>query len=297
MANCFMYIDRFIDYLLLERNYSKNTVESYRIDLQMFADFIQSVESGLDLLSVDKDIVRMWVVSMMESGSKTTTVNRRLSSVRSFYRFMQARGYRQDSPVSDIAGPKVGRPLPKFVRDSEMEQILSKESFSADYSGVRDRLIISLFYETGVRLAELVAIDDKDIDFDNRTIKVTGKRNKQRIIPFGEALSEQIKSYLLVRDAEFATLSGALLLNKKGGRIDRHQIYRLVKGVLATTSAEKRSPHVLRHTFATSMLNNGAQMGAVKELMGHSSLATTEMYIHITFQQLKEIYKQAHPRA
>lgn len=294
----FMYIEQFTNYLRLERNYSERTISAYQQDLMLFELFIRSVDSTLELVTVHRDVIRMWVVSMMETGEAATTVNRKLSTLRTFYKFLTSRGIVEHSPVRDIKGPKVSKPLPHFVRDSEMSRILDDAEQDNGFISVRNRTVLALFYETGIRLAELISINNVDIDFDNSTLKVTGKRDKQRIIPFGTGMAEQLKEYMQIRDAEFDSKdSDALFLNIKGGRIKRHQVYHLVKDALADTSVEKKSPHVLRHTFATSMLNNDAELGAVKELLGHNSLATTEIYVHMTFQELKDIYKQAHPRA
>ena len=293
-----MYIEQFANYLVFERNYSERTVSAYRQDLELFETFIKGIDATLELATVHRDVVRMWVVSMMENGDAATTVNRKLSTLRTFYKFLTARGVVTHSPLKDIKGPKVGKPLPHFVRDSEMEAILNNADQDDGFLSVRNRCVLALFYETGIRLAELISLNNGDIDFDNCTLKVTGKRDKQRIIPFGQGMAEQLREYMKVRDAEFdAEDSDALFLNIKGGRIPRHQVYHLVKDALAETSVEKKSPHVLRHTFATSMLNNDAELGAVKELLGHNSLSTTEVYVHMTFQELKDIYKQAHPRA
>lgn len=294
----FMYIEQFTDYLRLERNYSERTISSYKQDLVLFELFIKSVDITLELATVDRDVIRMWVVSMMESGEAATTVNRKLSTLRTLYKYLKARGIVEQTPIKGVKGPKISKPLPQFVRDSEMNAILDDGNNDNSYLAVRNRSILALFYETGIRLAELISLNNVDVDFDSRTLKVTGKRDKQRIIPFGVGLANQLKEYMQIRDAEFDTKDNeALFLNIKGGRIPRHQVYHLVKDALALSSVEKKSPHVLRHTFATSMLNNNAELGAVKELLGHNSLATTEIYVHMTFQELKDIYKQAHPRA
>ena len=294
----FMYIEQFTDYLRLERNYSERTISSYKQDLVLFELFIKGVDSTLELDTVHRDVIRMWVISMMENGEAATTVNRKLSTLRTFYKFLIARGIVEQTPVKNIKGPKVSKPLPQFVRDSEMKAILDSTEPDADFVSVRNRCILALFYETGIRLADLISLNNDDIDFGNGTLKVTGKRDKQRIIPFANRLADQLKDYMELRDAEIDVKdSDALFLNIKGGRIPRHQVYHLVKDALKESNVEKKSPHVLRHTFATSMLNNDAELGAVKELLGHNSLATTEVYVHITFQELKEIYKQAHPRA
>jgi len=295
-----MYIDQFADYLRLERNYSPRTVDSYRRDLMLFRQFLADTDDGLDMVTADRDTVRLWVVDMMDKGEKSTTVNRKLSTLRSFYRFLRIKGITDHSPVQGIKGPKNKKPLPQFVKESDMNRLLDDTDIDLGdgYVGVRNRTVIATFYETGMRMAELIGLDDRDIDFGSRTIKVTGKRDKQRFIPFGDDLDRCFKKYLEARTAEFGETHGAFFLSPKGFRIPRHQVYLLVKDALGKVSdVSKKSPHVLRHTFATSMLNHDAELGAVKELLGHNSLQTTQIYVHTTFQELKEIYEQAHPRA
>lgn len=293
-----MYVDQFIDYLKLERNYSEKTVSSYRCDLDLFKKFITGLDDSIDLLTVDKDVIRLWVVEMMDGGLTSTTVNRKLSTLRSFYRFLRIRGLIDSSPVASIHGPKNKKPLPQFVKESEMNTLLDDVDLGEGFLGIRNRTIIATFYETGVRLSELIGLDDRDVDFSGGTLKVTGKRNKQRFIPFGSELSTRFSQYLESRTSQFGKTEGAFFLDSKGHRIPRHQVYLLVKNALSmASSVARKSPHVLRHTFATTMLNHDAELGAVKELLGHSSLSTTEIYVHTTFEELKEIYKQAHPRA
>lgn len=293
-----MYIEQFTDYLRLERNYSDRTVSGYQRDLVLFRKFLKDTDSELDLLTADRDTVRLWVVDMMDKGEATTTVNRKLSTLRSFYRFLRMKGIMQSSPLQGIKGPKNKKPLPQFVKESEMNELLDNTDLGDGFTGIRNKTIIATFYETGMRMAELIGLDDRDIDFSAHIIKVTGKRDKQRFIPFGDKLEIQLQSYLDARTREFGSTSGAFFLSSKGDRIPRHQVYMLVKDALSRVSdVTKKSPHVLRHTFATSMLNHDAELGAVKELLGHNSLQTTEIYVHTTFQELKEIYKQAHPRA
>lgn len=293
-----MYVDHFIDYLKLERNYSEKTVSSYRCDLDLFKKFITNLDDSIDLLTVDKDVIRLWVVEMMDGGLTSTTVNRKLSTLRSFYRFLRIRGLIDSSPVASIHGPKNKKPLPQFVKESEMNNLLDDVDLGEGFLGIRNRTIMATFYETGVRLSELIGLDDRDVDLSSGTLKVTGKRNKQRFIPFGSDLSTRFSQYLESRTSQFGNTEGAFFLDAKGYRIPRHQVYHLVKNALSmVSSVARKSPHVLRHTFATTMLNHDAELGAVKELLGHSSLSTTEIYVHTTFEELKEIYKHAHPRA
>ena len=292
-----MYETQFADYLKLERNYSDRTVSSYLSDLELFRRFLDDTEHGLDPANADRDMIRMWVVYMMEKGESSTTVNRRLSSLRTFYRYLRGRGILESSPAASVRGPKNSKPLPQFVRESEMDEIRDGDTFGTDFIGVRNSTVIAVFYEAGLRMAELIGLDLKDVDLVSGTLKVTGKRDKQRIIPFGEELRERLARYIGLRGQTFPDAVSALFLSSKGERIPRHQVYKLVKGVLTDhSSVAKKSPHVLRHSFATSMLNHDAELGAVRELLGHESLATTQIYVHTTFQQLKDIYQQAHPR-
>ena len=293
-----MYIDQFAEYLSLERNYSDRTVSSYCCDLTLFSQFLKETDAGLDFVSADRDVIRLWVIDMMEKGEATTTVNRKLSALRSFYRFLRVKGVIAVSPVQGVKGPKNKKPLPQFVKESEMNALLDDTDLGEGFIGIRNKTVIAVLYETGMRMAELIGLDDRDIDFNNQTIKVTGKRNKQRFIPFGKELDTYLHQYMEARTNAFGPTQGAFFLSQKGERIPRHQVYLLVKDALSKVSGvSKKSPHVLRHTFATSMLNHDAELGAVKELLGHDSLQTTQIYVHTTFQELKEIYKQAHPRA
>ena len=292
-----MYVEQFSDYLRFERNYSEKTVSAYCRDLELFSAFLKNLDQELDLLSADRDTVRLWVVDLMDNGAATTTVNRKLSTLRSFYRYLRIRGIVTVSPVQGVKGPKNSKPLPQFVKESEMDSILDVSTDGMDFVQIRDITVIDTFYETGMRMAELIGLDDSDIDFSAKTIKVTGKRDKQRIIPFSDTLAARLNSYIDVRNSTFQQTCGAFFLSPKGCRIPRHQVYLLVRKALADSSVSKKSPHVLRHTFATSMLNHDAELGAIRELLGHDSIETTSVYVHTTFKELKEIYKHAHPRA
>lgn len=293
-----MYIDQFCDYLKLERNYSDRTIGNYRMDLEQFRSFMSGLDSQLDFLTADKDVVRQWVVSMMENGCKPSTVNRRLSSLRSFYRFLRIRGITSESPASKVQGPKGDKPLPSFVREADMDRLLDDTSLGDGFIGIRNRAVIATLYETGMRLAELVGLNDADVDFSSHLIKITGKRNKQRLVPFGQDLLAILEEYLNARQREFGVRHDAFFLSPKGERIPRHQVYHLVKDSLTmVSSVQKKSPHVLRHSFATAMLNHDAELEAVRELLGHDSISTTEIYTHTTFEELKKVYEKAHPRS
>lgn len=293
------YIKSFLDYLVLERNYSSRTVASYGNDLELFARFKDSLEEGMEWASVDKDVIRRWIVSMMEQGASAASVNRRLSALRSFYRFMMAKKWVQKDPVRLIQGPKKQKALPYFLKESEMDRLLDDMVFDDSYEGVRDRLILCMFYETGIRLSELTGLNLEDVDLDSCQLKVTGKRNKQRIVPFGRELAEMLQVYLVRRaEVELAAQHAALFLSEEGGRMATYAVRACVRFHLSkVTTLKKKTPHVLRHTFATAMLNHGADLEVVKELLGHESLAATEIYTHTTFEELKHIYNNAHPRA
>ncbi len=298
-----MWIQRFIDYLRFERNYSERTLVAYQSDLEAFKRYYETLDGNLSWGDIDEDIVRQWMVEMMEAGNTATSVNRRLSALRSFYRFLLRRKLVDRDPAHTLAGPKKEKPLPSYLRESEMNRLLDGDiPFPDDYAGQRDHLMLLTFYSTGIRLSELVGIDIADADMSLRQLKVTGKRDKQRIIPLGNEMLEAIGSYLAQR-SRFAEThpvhAKALFLDERtGDRISRPKVESTVKRYLSmVTTQKKRSPHVLRHTFATTMLNNDADLQSVKELLGHESLSTTEIYTHTSFEELRQLYNQAHPRA
>ena len=293
-----MMIDQFLDYLRYERNASPQTVQTYEESLRAFDSYLTFRDNGLSIDSVDTDLIRDWMESLMDKGNSASTINKNLSALRSFYRFALKRGLVKKDPAHAVTGPKKSKPLPQFLREGEMDRLLDGLEWDSSFNNVRARTILILFYETGLRRSELVGLDDKDIDYDAAQLKVTGKRNKQRIVPFGAELAEQLKRYQAVRREKFGETCGAMFLSDKGERISGEQVYLIVRKYLSmVTSLKKRSPHVLRHTFATAMLNNGAGLESIKNLLGHASVSTTEIYTHTTFEQLKRIYKEAHPRA
>lgn len=293
-----MNIDQFLDYMCGERNMSPLTVEAYGRDLKAFESYFTQRDRGISWESVDSDLIRDWMESMMDKGNTASSVNRRLSALRSFFRFALSRGLISKDPAHNIEGPKKSRPLPQFVKESEMDRLLDGEGMWGDsFEDIRARAIIMTFYETGVRLSELTGLDIVDVDMGGCELKVTGKRNKQRIIPFGAELQKMLLSYIEVRK-EFGGSDGALFIDRKGKRLRNPVVREMVKENLTkVTTIKKRSPHVLRHSFATAMVNNGAGIESVKKLLGHESIATTEIYSHTTFEQLKKAYKHAHPRA
>ena len=293
-----MMINEFLNYLKFERNRSDLTIKNYGEDLRAFEEFYGNLDSRLSWKSVDSDIIRDWMESMMDKGNNATSINRRLSALRSFYRFALTRKLVDKDPVHGVTGPKKGRPLPQFLKENEMDRLLDAESWMDSFEDVRDRMVIMTFYETGVRLSELIGLDDSMVDFSNRQLKVTGKRNKQRVIPFGEELLVTLRDYMKRRDKEVNRQSEALFVSAKGRRMTSSQVREAVrKNLSKVCTLKKRTPHVLRHTFATAMLNNKAGIESVKKLLGHESLSTTEIYTHTTFEQLKREYYSAHPRA
>ena len=293
-----MMINEFLNYLKFERNRSDLTIKNYGEDLRAFEEFYGNLEGCHSWKSVDSDVIRDWMESMMDKGNNATSINRRLSALRSFYRFALARKLVDKDPVHGVTGPKKGRPLPQFLKENEMDRLLDAESWTESFEDVRDRMVIMTFYETGIRLSELIGLDDSMVDFSNRQLKVTGKRNKQRVIPFGEELLAMLRDYMKCRNKEVNLQSEALFVTAKGQRMTSSQVREAVrKNLSKVCTLKKRTPHVLRHTFATAMLNNKAGIESVKKLLGHESLSTTEIYTHTTFEQLKREYYSAHPRA
>ena len=291
-------IGEFLDYLRFEKNRSELTVSSYAEDLKAFEAYFKNLDMLLSWETVDVDVIRGWMESMMDKGNRATSVNRRLSALRSFYRYALAHQKVARDPSRMIKGPKKAKPLPQFLKEEEMNRLLDVVEWGDDFEGVRARTMLMTFYETGIRLSELTGLDDTAIDWANHAVKVLGKRNKQRIIPLGEELEHTLLIYIRVRDEQVKAGNGALFVTRKGERMSGDQVRNEVKRCLSLVSTlSKRSPHVLRHTFATAMLNHEAGLESVKKLLGHESLSTTEIYTHTTFEQLKRVYQEAHPRA
>lgn len=293
------YVEAFLDYLRYEKALSPMTVQSYQGDLKAFEAFFQKLDNNLTWDDIDADIAREWIVSMMDKGNKATSTQRRLSALKSCFRFLHKKGIVQRNPIRNVTAPKGERTLPVFVRESDMQRLLdSEDAFTNDFIGIRDRLIIETFYETGIRAAELIAINVEDVNTSAMTLCVRGKGNKQRIVPFGERLLHLIYIYIGERARRNNIKTEALFVTKKGERMYYSIVREVVTQKLAlVTDQKKRSPHVLRHTFATTMLNHEAGLEAVKELLGHEKLSTTEIYTHTTFEELKKAYHNAHPRA
>ena len=272
-----MLIEPFLDYLRLEKNCSEKTIVSYGTDLTKFEEFFKSVDEEIDFTTVDADVIRLWVVSLMDGGYTSTSVNRKLSSLRSFYRYLLRKKIVAVDPTFKVVGPKKKKPLPVFVKEEDMNRLLDEIPCGKGFAGCLDKMIIEMFYATGMRLSELIGLDDADIDFSASLIKVTGKRNKQRLIPFGDELRLSLLNYIKVRNEAVPDREKAFFVKQDGKRLYPMKVYNLVKRNLSkVVTLKKRSPHVLRHSFATSMLNNQAELGAVKELLGHESLPPTK---------------------
>jgi len=293
-----MFIEQFIQYLQFEKRFSPLTVTAYQKDLSQFLVFLAITES--ELLNVTHQQVRSWMVALMDQGNEAKTINRKISSLRSLYKFLQRTELIKTNPMTQVRAPKIPKRLPVVITEQKMDTLLDGGfDFVEGFSGLRDRLIIELLYGTGIRLAELVGLKDEDVDAYEQQIRVLGKRNKQRIIPVHSSLAKLIADYKLQKLSQnFDNKGRTLIVTDKGKDVYPKFVYRTVRTVLSTVSThDKKSPHILRHSFATSLLNRGADLNAIKELLGHSSLAATQVYTHNSVEKLKAIYKQAHPKA
>lgn len=287
------YKDSFIHYLQVEKRYSKHTILAYEEDLDQFTAFAE-LSKSTDWNEVNHQLVRAWIVYLLENGQSNRTVSRKISCLRSIFKWLLANGKVGQNPMLRIRGPKVEKRLPQFVKQTEIDSVRIEQLFPANFEGVRDRLMFELFYQTGIRLSELIGLKARDVT-DN-SIKVLGKRNKERIIPIGQELYKIIQSYEKIKPV--GPDSQIMLFVKKDGRkLSSKFVYRKINTYLGSvTNAEKKSPHILRHTFATHMLNNGAGLETLKELLGHANLSATQVYTHNSFAQINSIYSHAHPR-
>ncbi len=284
----------FIDFIQFEKRASNNTLLAYSNDLFQFVNYLDTVYEIKSITEVGHTIIRSWVVSLVEQKISSRSINRKITTLKSFYKFLIRQNIILEDPMLKILSPKVPKRLPSFIEKDKMDTLLDDTFFGDDFEGIRNKLIIEVFYATGIRLSELINLKQSNVDLYLCQIKVLGKRNKERIIPFNTILKEQIQQYIILKadvKNEF------FFINKNGKKLYEKFIYRLVKTYLSQiTSAKKKSPHVLRHSFATHMLNNGADLNAIKELLGHTSLAATQIYTHNTVEKLKSIHKQAHPK-
>jgi integrase/recombinase XerC len=291
-----MGIDQFLHWISDEKRFSRHTVTAYRKDLKEFEGFIEQQYEQAGLLSVKPVMIRSWLVSLKESGMTNSSINRKLSAIRSFYGYCQRNDMIQSNPAEKLVSLKKTRRLPSFATQETMKNATSEEVCES-FGNIRDKLVIDILYHTGIRLSELVHLKESDIDIYQNQLTVTGKGNKQRIIPFHHQLKETVRQYTQLKRNMFEHQEASLIVTDKGRQAYDKMIYRIVHKFLTTaTTLEKASPHVLRHTFATHLLNNGANILAIKELLGHSSLAATQVYTHNTIEQLKKIHQQAHPK-
>ncbi|MBT3418330.1 MAG: tyrosine-type recombinase/integrase [Flavobacteriales bacterium] len=288
-----MHKNNFLQYLEFEKRYSKHTLISYGTDLSQFSSFLKLEFEIENIKEVSHQIIRSWISSLLESGISSRTVNRKITTLKSFFKYLMQEDVISENPTRKIISPKNSKKLPVFVEKSKMDILLNEIEFPEGFEGERDKLIIDIFYMTGVRLSELINIKISDIDFSNSQMKVLGKRKKERMIPLTNTLLNQIKIF-----SQKKSINLLLFTNFEGLTLSPKQVYNLVnKYIGMVTSLDKKSPHILRHTFATHMLNNGADINAIKEILGHSNLSATQIYTHNTIDRLKTIYKQAHPRA
>ncbi len=293
-----MDYSNFLSYLKFEKRYSVHTVVAYENDLQQFSDYIEKIYELNQASQVRHTQVRSWLVSLMEGKIDARSINRKISSLKSYFKFLMKTGSLDKDPMKKVQSPKVSKRLPAFVEEKNIRDFISSYPYPDNYIGVRNKLILILFYSTGMRLNELVNLKVEDIDFYNQSIKVLGKGNKERLIPFGGELNDLLKNYIMIRKKEFITETEKLFLTDKGIKIYHRLVYRIINQQLQVlTTIEKKSPHVLRHSFATHMLNHGADINAIKEILGHANLSATQVYTHNTIDKLKNIYKQAHPKA
>lgn len=291
--------ESFLDYLRFEKHYSQHTVRSYDNDIGQFFSFLNVHKGSYEMSDISSSDVRSWMISMLDRGYSTVTVHRKISSLRTFFRFNLRAGMIKVNPVENIVLPKRHKRLPVFLEETSLDRLLDNYDFGEGYSGMRDRTIIELLYTTGMRKAELIGLKLNDIDIENRTARVLGKRNKERIIPLISSFCNNLSQYINMRKDNFPDLTeNWLFVTDRGNKLYDKFVYNTVKRYLEmVTTIEKKSPHVLRHTFATHMLNHGADLNSVKEILGHANLSATQVYTHNTFEKLKKVYKQAHPRA
>ncbi|MBL7892833.1 MAG: tyrosine-type recombinase/integrase [Bacteroidia bacterium] len=290
--------DNFLQYLQYEKRLSGHTVISYNTDLDQFISYLFENYKIETIEGVNHLLIRSWVVSQMEQKISARTINHKITALKTFYKYLLRQGVVTENPMPKIQTPKISKRLTVFVEKDNMDKLLDNVDFGDDFAGIRNQLMIELFYATGIRLAELVGLKQQNVDMYNCTIKVLGKRNKERIIPFADSLKPRIKKYL-AQKAKINNISEThFFVTEKGNKVYEKLVYRVINNYLSMiTTVEKRSPHVLRHTFATHMLNNGADLNVIKELLGHSSLAATQVYTHNTVEKLKTVHKQAHPKA
>ena len=290
-------IQQFIEYLQFEKRYSAHTVLAYHTDLEQFFAYLQSQYDSIDIKEINASIIKSWLAEIKGDDISSRSIKRKISSLKSFFKFHMKSGLIGKSPVANIIAPKISKRLPSFVEEKDMNTLLNSLDFEDSWKGKTERLVLLTFYHTGIRLSELINLPIQQIDFHYNQIKVLGKGNKERIIPVTSELVASLHEYLEQR-LTIATEVNNLFITEKGKALSRNHVYKLVKlNIGKVSTIQKKSPHVLRHTFATHLMNNGAELNAVKELLGHSSLAATQVYTHNTIEKLKDAYKKAHPKA
>ena len=293
-----MLKDKFIDHILYEKRYSPHTIAAYSNDLDQFVSFCKETYNVSSEKDIDHFIIRSWIIALSEEGTSSRSINRKLSSLKSYYRFLLKEGFIDANPMQKITAPKSRKNLPVFIEEDKINFLFDEVNFGEGFTGIRDRLILELLYATGMRLSELVNLKEADLDLANQTIKVIGKRNKERLIPIIQHLIVLFINYLEIKHQQYDNNFVYLFVTNRGEPIYHKMVYRIVNNYLSqVTTKTKKSPHVLRHTFATHMLNHGADLNAIKEILGHANLSATQVYTHNTIDKLKDIYKQAHPRA
>lgn len=295
----FKHLDSFCDYLLHEKRYSKHTVSAYKTDISQFFNYCHSSYEITDLKLIKHTIVRSWIVSRMEDEDTAKSINRKISSLRSFFNFLKRKKEVERNPMIKVVAPKIPKRLPDYIRKENIERLLDNLNEAQNYFDFRNRMIIELLYSTGIRRAELIPLSEKSILMSDGLMKVIGKGNKERLIPLGNHLIGKLKTLIKLRNEEFPDNdNNFLFLTDKGRRVYPKFIYNVVHKLLGTVSTnKKKSPHILRHSFATHLTNNGADINAIKELLGHANLAATQIYTHNSINKLKEVYSKSHPKA
>ncbi len=291
-------IESFLQYIRYEKNYSSYTVLSYQEDLKQFEEYAKARFKKFEPDTFSPQQVRSWIIDMMDSGAKVSTVKRKLSALRSFYKYLNRKGVTVNNPTQKIQPIKGEKVLPKFFLEKDMDRCLDLSEINRTFGSIRDGLIVEMLYQTGLRRSELSSLKDKDVDINQKQLKVLGKGNKERMVPFGESLAGMIDEYIELREKEIGLHAQSFFVDRNGEPLNPGQIYYIVRKLMGNVSTqEKRSPHVVRHTFATTMLNNGADINAIKKILGHESLSTTQVYTHATFSEIQHNYQRAHPRA
>ena len=292
MRKDFFYIDTFLQYLQFEKRYSSHTISAYRIDINQFIDFLFLEKDNTDIIYATHHNIRSWISYLLDSGMSNRSVNRKITAIKSYYKYLINEGFISENPTRKIISPKASRKIPIFVEESNIASLFDEIEYQEGFIGMRDKIILDMFYMTGIRLSELLNIQVNDVNFENSSLKIIGKRIKERIIPISNLLLDQISHFI-----KRYSIIKYIFVSRKYRQLSPKQIYNIVNKYLDhVSSIEKKSPHVLRHTFATHMLNNGADINAIKEILGHSSLNATQVYTHTSIERLKNVYRKTNPR-